>query len=68
MGGDPVYRKSLVKDESTNGCEVTLMILFLEGGKEWILLALQASVELWKRYVYLTYFIILFFSYIPFIS
>ena len=32
MGGDPIYRKSLARDESTSGCEMTLMIVFLEGG------------------------------------
>jgi len=31
MGGDPVYRKSLVKDESTNVCEVQR---FLGGGED----------------------------------
>lgn len=32
MGGDFIYRESVVKDETKNKCEVTLMTILLEGG------------------------------------
>ena len=49
MGGDPIYRESLMKDRSTNGYEVTSMILSYKRVKGGVFLLLKRGTSLSRR-------------------